>query len=333
MKNLVKKIILIMALVLIIATVSTGIVSATTTFKIGHCCHSDNPVNIALEKFAEIVEEKTNGEIDVQIFTDSQLGDALTQIEGVKLGSVDMFVGGIGWLGQFEKDYNIMATAFVMKDIQHMDKVIRGEIGQKLAEKLKIKSGLHVIDASWHRPPRSLMTVNKKVYSPEDVKGLKLRVPDLPTYTEPWKLMGAKTTPISWGEIYLALQQGICDSMEGYLLDLYTSSLYEPCNYITLTEHEFEDVVLIMSEKGFNKLSAEQQEIIMEANKEARAINNKLHEKSDAIYKQKLEEAGIEFIVPDKDAFIKKGKEICPILEEKGLWSKGLYDEIKALAE
>ena len=244
-----------------------------------------------------------------------------------------MFVGGIGWLGQFVKDYNIMATAFVMKDIQHMDRVVRSEIGQELAEELREKSDLRVINANWHRPPRNLMTVNKEVHYAEDVKGLKIRVPDLPTYTLPWQMMGAKTTPISWGETYLALAQGIVDSMECYLLDLYTSRLFEPCKYITLTEHEFENVVLLMSDSRFNKLSADQQEIIMEAEKEARAINNKLHENSDEIAKQKLEEAGIKFIVPDRASFIEKGKEICPILEEKGLWSKGLYNRVKALAE
>jgi len=328
-----KRSILIMFLVLVIVTVGTGKVSAEIIFKVGHNSAIETGLHIALEKFGKLVEEKTNGEIKVQIFPNSQLGDALTQIESLKMGTLDMFLDGIGWLGQFVKDYNIMATAFVMKDNQHMDRVIEGEIGLKLAEELRTKSDLLVIDASWHRPPRNLITVNKEVHSVEDVKGLKIRVPDLPTYTLPWQLMGAITTPISWGETYLALSQGICDSMEGYMEDLYTAGLHEPCKYLTLTEHEFENVVVLMSDRRFNKLSAEQQEIIMEAVKEARVINNELTVESDEIYKQKMEEAGIKIIVPDKESFLKLGKELLPVLEEKGLWSKGLYDEVIALAE
>ena len=326
-----KKKIFSMALILLFAI--TGTAGSATVMKVGHLGTVHQPGHIGLEKFAELVKQRTNGEIEIQIFPNSQLGRALTQIESVKLGTLHMFSGGLGWFGQFVKDFNITATAFVMKDVDHAVGVMESEIGQDMSAKLIKNHGLRLLDGTWKRPARHVISRTKAVRSVEDVKGMVMRVPDLPSYTIPWKELGAKTVPIPFAEVYLALQQGVADAMENLLESFWHRKFYEPCKYISLTAHQFETVGTIINERIFQKLSAEQQKILLESAKEAGVANNKMLADVTDDYLKKLKGTGIEIITPDRESFFKEGKNIPYVLEEKGIWSKGLYDRVKKLAQ
>ncbi len=150
------------ALLLTIAClVMAGAVSAGTPkkFTVGHIQATDQAFHQALLKFQEYVEKESNGSIKVEIFPNSQLGDALTQISSVRMGTLTAFIDGVGWYGQLLGDYYIPATAYAIKNWDAYYEVMDGEIGQEMAEKLRQQFGLRVINQTWYRLPRNVMSV------------------------------------------------------------------------------------------------------------------------------------------------------------------------------
>lgn len=304
---------------------------ATTVFRIGHIQNIDHPHHLALLKFEELVEKKTNGSIDVKIYPNSQLGNAITQIQAVKMGTLEGFLDGVGWYGQFLGDYYLPATAFAAKDMSHALKIMEGEVGKEMAERLRQKHGLLSIDQSWARLPRHLIA-KKPVRSLADVKGLKLRVPELKCYVEPWKALGASPTPIAFSEVYLALQQGVVDAMECPLDMIYTQKFHEVAKYVSLTYHLFETANLVVNDRWFSRLTKAQQQAIFEADAEARKYNDELTYTSEQKIINLMKAEGVTFIDVDRDEFYNACKDVPRRLESEGLWTKGLYEAALAAA-
>jgi tripartite ATP-independent transporter DctP family solute receptor len=201
-----------------------------------------------------------------------------------------------------------------------------GPIGQEMADKLEKQHGLKVLDQNWLRLPRHLLS-RKPVKSVADVKGLKIRIPELTSYIEPWKALGASPTPIAFSEVYLALQQGVVEAMECPVDLIYTQKLHEPAKYLILTAHQAEPGNLVMNAKLYNSLSSKEQKIIMKAAKEAGEYNNKLTQDNEQSVINKMKAEGVTFIEVNRAEFVEKAKDVPKMLEAKGLWSKGLYEK------
>jgi tripartite ATP-independent transporter DctP family solute receptor len=315
-----------LVMVFVLAFALFGIADAAKVIRIGHIMAMDQPHHLALVKFAEMVKKETKGSIEVKIFPNSQLGSALTQIQSVKMGTLDAFLDGVGWYGQLIGDYYLPATAFAFRDWDHCIKVMTGPIGQEMADKLEKQHGLKVLDQNWLRLPRHLLS-RKPVKSVADVKGLKIRIPELTSYIEPWKALGASPTPIAFSEVYLALQQGVVEAMECPVDLIYTQKLHEPAKYLILTAHQAEPGNLVMNAKLYNSLSSKEQKIIMKAAKEAGEYNNKLTQDNEQSVINKMKAEGVTFIEVNRAEFVEKAKDVPKMLEAKGLWSKGLYEK------
>jgi tripartite ATP-independent transporter DctP family solute receptor len=242
------------------------------------------------------------------------------------MGTLDAFLDGVGWYGQLIGDYYLPATAFAFRDWDHCIKVMTGPIGQEMADKLEKQHGLKVLDQNWLRLPRHLLS-RKPVKSVADVKGLKIRIPELTSYIEPWKALGASPTPIAFSEVYLALQQGVVEAMECPVDLIYTQKLHEPAKYLILTAHQAEPGNLVMNAKLYNSLSSKEQKIIMKAAKEAGEYNNKLTQDNEQSVINKMKAEGVTFIEVNRAEFVEKAKDVPKMLEAKGLWSKGLYEK------
>jgi len=324
-----KKVIFIFLVVSLLVLVFslTGVAADSKTLKLGNIQNIDNPHHLACQKFAQLVESKTNGSLKVEIFPNSQLGNALTQITMVKMGTLDMFVDGLGWYGQFIGEYNIIATAYAFKDINNLIRFLEGPIGQEMAEKLRKQHGLRILSQIWTRPVRNLFA-RKPIYSIDDVKDLKIRVPELASYIEPWKAMGASPTPIAWNELYLALQQGVVEAAEAPTDNYYTQRLHEVAKYLMLTRHLCETAGLIINDKLFNSLSADEQKALYDAAKEAGVYNDQLFIKREKEVMEKLKNEGVTIIEVDVSGFYNAAKEVPYILENNGAWEKGFYDRI-----
>ena len=176
--------------------------AATTVLKLGNVQPAGMVVQQGLQRLADLVKERTGGAVEVQIFPASQLGSEQEILEGVKLGTVHMFEGSTGAVGRFLPQLEAFAHPYVWRDTDHMLKVVRGEIGQELTQKLLQQHGMRILDMGWLFGHRQLTTRGKPVRTPDDMRGLKIRVQPTAIYLETIKAMGGSPTPVDFNELY-----------------------------------------------------------------------------------------------------------------------------------
>ena len=270
--------------------------------KLGHVWPNSEIHAQAAEKFAEEVEELSNGQLKIDIFEDGTLGADKDLLEGLKVGTADIWVGGAGVLSGSSDTAKIFTVPFLFDDQKHFDKVFNGEIGQEVSEKILEESGYKVL-SYWERGARWL-TVNKEVKTPEDLAGLKIRVPESPVFVKSFEQLGAAPTPMSFGEVFTSMQQGVIDGQENPLSLIYNSKFNEVVDFLVKTEHVREPITLVISDTTFNKLSPEHQEILEKAaNGNAKTYAAEEIISGDSEYLKKLQEAGMTLVEPDLAAF------------------------------
>lgn len=277
-------------------------------------------------KIAELVEKYSDGKISGQVYPNGVLGNDRILVEGLKLGSQDIVIIGTSAIGWYLPDYEFIEAPFLFRDYAHLDSVLYGDIGKEIEHKIYEKSGIHFL-AYLHRGSRYLTTTNTEVRSPEDLKGLKMRVPELPVYIKSWEIFGANPTPIAFSDMFMALKQGVADGQENPLEVIYTSHLYETQAYVMNTRHLVGFYEVAVGDRFYKKFSPEEQEIINRAIQEAAKFQNKLVDEYEDFYRKKLEESGVRFIEVDRAAFEKLAKDKLPI-EFKDAWDLDVFERI-----
>jgi tripartite ATP-independent transporter DctP family solute receptor len=312
----------VLALALLVA--GSCVLAAPVVLKLGHVSGSDPKDNwqAGATKFAELVEAKSKGEVKVQVFPSSQLGNDRDMAEGMRLGSVDFSLNA-GVLSNFEPRLGLLELPYIFRDAEHMRKVLNGPVGDELASAL-LKSGIRVV-GWWERGPREL-TANKEVKTLADLKGMKIRVPEIPVSVDSWRAMGANPTPMAFGEVYTGLQQKVIDGQENPLAIIDSAKLNEVQKYLMKTDHVYGYVALAMSEKTYQKLTPEQRSAIVQAAKEATAFENKLVWENEEKLAKDLKGKGMQFVDVNKTEFAAAVKPVHAIYAQK--LGKDLYDKI-----
>jgi tripartite ATP-independent transporter DctP family solute receptor len=295
--------------------------------KLGNVQSTEDIVQTGLKKFAELVAERTKGQIQVQIFPASQLGTEQELLEGVQLGTVHMFEGSTGSVGRFLTDLEAFAAPYIWRDPDHMLKVVRGPIGQELAERLVKAKSIRVLDSGWLFGNRYLTTKTKAINKPEDLKGMKIRVQPTGIYLETIKAMGANPTTMDFKEVYLGLQSGVIDGQENPPFVIFNNKLFEVQKYVMLTAHITQNQAVVINEKFFQGLSPEFRKILTEAAYEAGNFQNDLILKSEKEYLDKLKEKGMTIVQPDVKAFREATKDVYKKFADK--WEPRLYERIQ----
>jgi tripartite ATP-independent transporter DctP family solute receptor len=333
----VKKAIIALATFLILALAVSGCGNKTPAGQQQGASAGENPVVLKLGhvnsdkdlwqdaslKFAELVNQKTGGKVKVEVYPSSQLGNDRDMAEGLQMGSVD-FALIAGVLGNFEPTIQLLEMPYLFRDDDHLRKVLYGPIGQEIFDKLLKNAGIRGL-AYWDRGPREV-TSNKPINSPADLKGLKIRVPEIPPMVAAWKAMGANPTPMAFGEVYTALQQHTIDAQENPISIIYSARFYEVQKYLAMTHHKYEYVILAMSDKTYQKLSPDQQKAVEEAAKEAADYYNNLVTTSTDKMLQELKDKGMQVTTPNIEEFAKLAKTTHAEFAEK--YGKDLYDRI-----
>jgi tripartite ATP-independent transporter DctP family solute receptor len=285
-------------------------------------------VQQGLQRFAELVAERTDGELKVEIFPASQLGTEQEILEGVQLGTIHMFEGSAGSAGRFLPALEAFAHPFLWRDLDHMLTVARGDIGQELSQQMVDEHGMRILDMGWLFGQRHLTTASTSVHTPEDMEGLKIRVQPTTIYLEMIKAMGANPTPIDWKEVYLSLQTGVVDGQENPVGVIYSAKLFEVQDYLMLTGHIMQNQVVIINESFFHSLSPEHRQVLEDAVIEAGDYQNALIEAGAKEDLAKLKEAGMTVIEPDIEAFRAATADIYLQFEDQ--WGKGLFERMRA---
>ncbi|NLY00404.1 MAG: TRAP transporter substrate-binding protein [Rhodopirellula sp.] len=276
--------------------------SGPRELKLAYVMAPGGPAHEAAEYFAKLVEEKTAGKVRVKLYPSAQLGNDRELAEGLSIGSVDMVLGGTAPIGWYLPQYGAIEAPFAFRDYEHLDNVLGGPIGREIADAFADQRGILILEW-WHRGPRYLTTTRRKATTPADLAGLKLRVPELPTYIEAWRILGTNPTPITYSEIFMALKQGIVEGQENPLEVIYTSSFQEAQKYVMKTEHLLGVFMLMANRSAFEGLAPAQQEAIRQAAVEAGRKEHELMVRYDEEFARKLQEAGMEFVEVDRQAF------------------------------
>ena len=226
-------------------------------FKLGYINSPNGPMHEAALKFGEYVKESTKGQYSVKVYPSSQLGNERELTEAVTLGTVDMTLSGPTPVSWYIPEYSMVNCPFIYKDLQHYMRVWDGEVGKLIKQLLLEKKGLNVLD-NWYRGPRYL-TANKEIKTLDDLKGLKIRVPEAEITLEVWKILGANPTPVPFNELYMSLQQGVVVAQENPFEMIQTASLYDVQKYIMNTQHVASHYMLLISDKQLKSLPADTQ--------------------------------------------------------------------------
>jgi len=237
------------------------------TIKFGNVISVNDTQNQGYDLFADLVEERSDGRITVNIYPDSQLGGEREMIEATQFGDIEMTAPSVGVLANFDKSLEVFDFPFIFEDAETAHKVLDSEIGDEMLAGLK-KSGL--IALGWGENGfRNLAMVDGTVRTPNEMQGIKLRTMQVPMHIAYWQSIGAAPTPMPFPEIFTSLQQGVVEGVENPYELLFSAKLTEPAHYLTETRHIYDPEVILISKSFFEKLSAEDQEIIQRAADEA----------------------------------------------------------------
>ncbi len=287
----------------------------TKTLKLAHSLSLEHPIHEALAFFASQVEELSEGELLIEIYPGGQLGSERESLELLQLGGLDMTKVSSAVMENFYPKLRVFGYPYLFENKAHRYALYDSELGAELlndGEKYWLK-GLTFFDAG----SRSFYTNGIPVNKPEDLKGLKLRVMPSPTAISLVKSLGGSPTPVSWGELYTSLQQGVVDGAENNLPSFYTSRHYEICKYLTLDEHSAIPDILVMSTKVFDKLNSQEKDWIKEAAQKASLNQRLLWEEAERVALENLQKEGVEIIYPDIELFKAKSQFIIEKLETK----------------
>ncbi|MBA5775675.1 TRAP transporter substrate-binding protein DctP [Stappia sp. F7233] len=234
---------------------------AATTLRIGTVLAPNDPMGQGLEKFKAEVEKATNGEVLVQVFHNSQLGDTTEMIDQARAGANVGTVTDVARLSSFVPSLAIMSAPFLFDTYEQADKFALSEQYLAWGDELKEKSGLVMLASNWYQGPRHALT-QKPVSSPADLKGVRMRTIGAPIWIETIRAMGAEPTPIAWGEVYSALQLGSIDAAEAQPTAIKGAKLYEVIKHVTKTGHIQLVTALVVSADAWDQISPENQKIV-----------------------------------------------------------------------
>ncbi|MCB0520448.1 MAG: TRAP transporter substrate-binding protein [Saprospiraceae bacterium] len=302
--------------------------SGTKTLKLAHGLNTDHPVHKGMERIAELLAQKSGGALTIEIYPSQQLGTERECLELLQIGSLGMTKVSSSVLENFAPKMKVLGLPYLFRDREHAYHFQDSELGRQLlleSEKFWLR-GLTYFDAG----QRSFYTKTRPVNTPDDLNGLKIRVQESPVAMGLVRSLGAAPTPISWGELYTALQQGIVDGAENNPPSFYTSRHYEVCKFYTLNEHTSVPDLLLIGTIAWKRLTPQEQQWLQEAADEATVYQRKLWQADEQKALEEVQKAGVEIIRPDKSLFIERTK---GLLEEykKDPEMKDLIEKIQSM--
>jgi len=295
--------------------------------KWGIVLQPEHPFVLGMKRTAEIVAQKTSNRIQIQVFPSAQLGTGKDMIEAVIFGSQAMVTEGLAMFSQWSPRLSVMEAPYLFRDVEHMYKVMNGPIGREMQEELVARRGLRPLGVLYYGVRH--LTANRPVRTPEDVKGMKLRVPEVTLYLEMARAWGANPTPMAFAELYLALKQGVVDAQENPIPTIHAGKFYEVQKYLILTGHIMVPQFHAISDSLWKGLSPADQQVLQAAVDEGIALSNRLILQQETSLLDEFRKRGMTVITPDVEAFRKASMGAIARLEER--WGKGLYERIAAV--
>lgn len=270
----------------------------TIVLRLGHGHTADHSYQKGMEETKRILEAESDGRISLQFFPSAQLGNERQMQEQLSAGTLDATITGL--VNLYDPAFALFDFPFLYDNREQIKAVMYSDLMEELNQGL-IKKGMRIVglmEVGFRN-----VTSNIPIDDPSKLKGFKIRTPESPAQIETFKALGAIPTPMSFSELYSALQQGVVDGQENPLENIYNGKLYEVQDYVNVTRHIYNFAYVLISEQTWQELSAEDQELVAKAFKSGSMWQIDWAADNEAVYEQKLKDEGVTFIYPDRDAF------------------------------
>lgn len=282
---------------------ATGIANAQTKLKWAHVYETSEPFHKYSVWAAEEIKKRTNGKYDIQVFPASSLGKEADINQGLTLGTVDIVLTGASFAGRSYQPLAVSYFPFIFRDAEHQLKYAKSDVFKELAKGYDDKTGNHITALNYYGARHVTSSAAKPVSKPEDMKGLKIRVPDAPAYLAFPKALGANATPIAFAEVYLALQNNTVDAQENPLPTIEAKKFFEVQKNISLTGHIVDSLLTVVSGQLWGKLSADEKKVFSEVMMEAADKTGREIIASETRLVEEFKKRGNNVITVDKAAF------------------------------
>lgn len=316
--------IVLLALSVFVSFASAALAADKIVLKFGHLADEKNTWHLGALKFKELVEKNSGGRIEVKIYPNEQLGKEKDLVTSIQTGTADMGIFG-ETLTTFGADKTIfMATPYLLRDAAHLHKVAGGEMGKEIEAQVLEKAKLRVL-GYMERGPREL-TSSRAVKTPDDLKGMKIRLPNVPIFLAAWEALGAKPIPMAFSEVFTSLQQGTIEGQENPYALIASAHFYEVQKYLNKTSHVRGWIYVCIGEKRFASLPDDLKKVVLDAGKEMQAYENKLFLEEEGKLEKLLKEK-MTFVDVDQAAFAKIASEA--VLKNLSDSQKEMYKKIQ----
>jgi len=282
----------------------------------------------AFKYFGELIEERSNGRMKLEVYPSEQLAKELEAIRLIRAGVIDMTISA-GSLTNFAEILTFSDMPFLLKDTLAMQKLINSPIGKRIEREMIEKIGLRAM-GYFQRGERHL-TSNRPIRHPDDLNELIIRVPNAPSYVVAWKALGAKPTPMAFSEVFSSLQQGTIEAQENPFAMIKNAGFSEVQKYLNLTGHLITWGYPLVGEKQFQRLPEDLKVIFLQAAKEMQIYEHRLFLQNEARVQEQLKKDGMTFVEVDKNAFMKKGEQA--VFESLSPEMKAVYKTIKEITK
>ena len=312
----------------IFATALPRVATAATTLRWATVLPANHPQVAMMERVAKQVKDDTGGALEIQIFPAGQLGSSRDLIEAASSGAVQVVDEGAAQFGQFVPQFSILEAPYIWRDEKHMRRVLNSPIMDEMNAQLVAKRQMRVIGATYYGK-RHVTSGSKAINTVDDMKGFKLRIPEVDTFRAMAEAWGARPTPLNFSELYLALSQGAVDGQENPLPTIQSAKFNEVQKYLILTGHVITPRLIVINENAWAALDAKQRQVL----KASLEANGQIQDADILAQEGKLADTfktgGMTVIQPDVESFRKPVLAALPPKFE-GKWGKGLWEKLAA---
>lgn len=309
-----------------------GAGAAVTTMRFSHTFAPDSLEDRCAHSFSQQVEKQTNGEIKIQIFPASQIGDTLASFQGMTLGTLDFHMIDITTTSYLKghEEFQVGCVPYLFDSPEDARRIYNSDVYAPFYERVRKEKGIRVIAVRGDRAPRTFNTTKGPIFGLEDCKGIKIRVAPIPVTVKAFEIWGFKPTPINFNELFMALKQGVVDGQDNGLDVTVPLKFTEVAKYLAFSNHQYSIYGWFISEKTWNKASAKYQGIMEKEAKAAGDLLTKLSGQREIDDLNTILKAGAKVTIPNRVALRETAKDVYKEFEGK-VWPAGLVEKIRAM--
>ncbi len=304
--------------------------AAQTTLRFGHANSPGEIAHDLFQEFADNVTKKSNGQLTIRVFPSEQLGKEGDLLQQLKSGALDLSGPSMPTLNTMVPAFEMPSAPFLWKDWKEAETIIRGPAMEPIWNELRDKHNIVPLTKIWYWGWRNFTFTTKEVRKPEDMAGLKIRVPESPIWVEMIRGFGAAPTPIPFGEVYTALQQKTVDGQENPIPTIFARKFYEVQAVLTMSRHMLQNNTILINKASFDKLKPELQKLLVDEAAAASVKNTQMQQAREVSMLEDIRKSGKTKIIddPDRDAFAAKMNAVYPKLEAR--WGAENWKRMRA---